>query len=372
MKIAIIGENYYPTVGGIQEHMYNQVKCLRDEGHDACIITGMPEVNRWIGPQDSPWVYRVGKSVRYEVMGTVTNFTLGPQTAYNLIKIFKSQRFDVIHVHNPCDFGLPLLAYNLFKGKKVATLHSAFKHTAGRTIASPYYRRILKKNQKIIAVSELAASSMLRYADFEYEIIPNGVNVSSFSQGQNLAGYDDDRKTMLFLGRFERRNGLDELLKALEGVVRRYPDCRLLVAGAARDGSTDDYEQLVPDTYKRNVHFLGIVEDHERANLYASADVFVLPARFGGSFSIMVLEALAAGTPIVSTPFVGSQHRGEHWKTVHICNDYSPASIADMINHVLGSDNTKSIEKGRRIVAKYDWKVVTKQLLAAYSQVLSM
>ncbi len=46
MKIAIIGENYYPTVAGIQEHMYNQAKCLREEGHEACIITGMPEVDR--------------------------------------------------------------------------------------------------------------------------------------------------------------------------------------------------------------------------------------------------------------------------------------------------------------------------------------
>ena len=242
MKIAIIGENYYPTVGGIQEHMYNQAKCLREEGHDACIITGMPIVHRWIGPQDSPWVHRVGNSVRYEVMGTVTNFTIGPQTASHLKKIFKSQQFDVIHVHNPCDFGLPLLAYHLYKGKKVATLHSAFKHTAGRTIASPYYRKILLKNRKIIAVSELAAASMQRYADFKYEVIPNGVNVANFSQGRKIPGYDDHRKTILFLGRFERRNGLDTLLKALEGVISQYPDCRMLVAGADRDGSTAEYE----------------------------------------------------------------------------------------------------------------------------------
>ncbi len=199
---------------------------------------------------------------------------------------------------------------------------------------------------------------------------PNGVNVTNFSQGVKLAKYDDGRKTIFFLGRFEKRNGLDKLLKAFPEVVTQYPDCRLLVAGAARDGSTAAYEQLVPETYEKNVHFLGRVEDHERANLYASADVFVLPARFGGSFSIMVLETLAAGTPIVSTPFVSSEHRGEHWQTVHLCNDYSATSIAAKINHVLSRNNAECIENGKKIVAEYDWKMVTKQLLAAYTEVL--
>lgn len=370
MKIAIIGENYYPTVGGIQEHMYNQARCLRDEGHDAYIITGIPQVDSWNGPPDDRFVLRVGKAVRYGVMGTVTNFTCGPRATYNLKKIFELHNFDLIHLHNPGDFGLPLLAYCMFKGKKIATLHSAFRHSCSKTLISPYYRRILRQTNKLIAVSELAAASMRRYADFAYEIIPNGVDVKKFSQGVPLAKYADGRKTILFLGRFERRNGLDKLLRAVPQIVGQYPDCRLLVAGSARDGSTSAYEQLVADPYKKNVHFLGRVQDHERANLYASADVFVLPARFGGSFSIMVLEALAAGTPIVSTPFVTSEYRGNHWQTVHLCNDYSPASISAMINHVLGRDNGGDIAKGKKIVAEYDWKIITKKLLTAYSQVL--
>lgn len=371
MKIAIIGENYYPTVGGIQEHMYNQARCLRDAGHDARIVTGMPEVTRWIGPQDAPWVHRIGRSVRYGVMGTVTNFTIGPRAARNLHKLFRDERFDLIHVHNPCDFGLPLLAYQLYNGKKVATLHSAFNHSFGRSLISPYYRRILRSTDCLIAVSELAAASMRRYADFPYRIVPNGVNVSCFSQGRRLARYDDGRKNILYLGRFEPRNGLDQLLAALPAVVHCHPDCRVLIAGAARDGSTREYEHLVPPACRENVLFLGIVEDQERADLYACADLFVLPARFGGSFSIMVLEALAAGTPIVSTPFVSREYRGKHWDTVYLCDDYSPAAIGKKINDALAADNAERIARGREIAAEYDWQSVTRQICMIYEQTIA-
>ncbi len=371
MKIAIIGENYYPTVGGIQEHMYNQAKWLRKMGHDAHIITGMPTVKVWIGPQDSPWVHRLGKAVRYGVMGTVTNFTLGPRVAANLKRLFRNENFDLIHVHNPCDFGLPLLAYQLYEKKIVATLHSAFKHTPGRTFLAPYYRGIFKRTDKIIAVSELAAASMLRYGDFSYDIIANGVNVQMFSQGRKCDEYNDGRKNILYLGRFEKRNGLDKLLAALPSIVNKYPQCRLLVAGAARNGSTAAYERLVPGHCRKNVTFLGAVADHIRPDLYASADLFVLPARFGGSFSIMVLEALAAGIPVVSTPFVDEKYRGAHWHTVQLTRDYTPAAIAATINRVLALDNGDIINEGKNIVKRYDWKNVTKQLLSSYDRLLS-
>ena len=371
MKIAIIGENYYPTVGGIQEHMYNQAKCLREGGHDARIITGIPEVGKWIGPADSPWVHRVGKSRRYGVMGTVTNYTFGPGAGRFLRRLLRVENFDLVHVHNPCDFGLPLLVYAMFRGPVVATLHSAFRDSAGRRIISPYYRYVLKRTDEIIAVSELAAASMLRYCEFDYSIIPNGVNVSFFAGGLIKPEYRHGGRTLLYLGRFEKRNGLDKLIEAFPRVLSHLPDCRLLIAGAARDGSTAEYEKLVPPHCRDRVTFLGMVDDQDRPDLYRSSDLFVLPARFGGSFSIMVLEALASGTPVVSTPFVKESLRGKHWQTVHICRDYSPGAIASMIIDTLEKDNSELVSKGREIAADFDWKIVTKQLLRVYDRVMT-
>ncbi len=148
-------------------------------------------------------------------------------------------------------------------------------------------------------------------------------------------------------------------------------DCRLLVAGAARNGSTAEYQRLVPPSCRKHLFFLGLIEDDERADLYASADLFVLPARFGGSFSIMALEALAAGVPIVSTPFVSRAHRGRHWQTVYLYDDYSLRAIGEKITLALQADNTRRIAQGRTIVEEYDWEATTRQILAVYAAALA-
>jgi len=131
LRIAILGENYYPTVGGIQEHIRHQALFLRARGHHVRVITGMPRTGVWSGPKDEEWVVRVGASTKYRTMGTSTTFTLGPAVADRLARTFREERFDVLHVHGPFDFGLPLLAYLTFRGPKVATAALGLRSHAG-------------------------------------------------------------------------------------------------------------------------------------------------------------------------------------------------------------------------------------------------
>jgi phosphatidylinositol alpha-mannosyltransferase len=364
MKIAIIGENYYPTVGGIQEHIYHQARFLRSAGHDVRILTGMPSVDKWAGPRDEDWVVRVGKAIRYGVMGTYTVATLDPWVMLRLRRLFARERFDLIHVHGPFDIGLPALAYLLYDGPKVATLHSAFKHSLGRWLASPWYRWVLRRTDAVIAVSPLAAATITRYASFPHTIIPNGVDVGTFASGKRIPRFDDGRRNLLYLGRIEPRNGLDLLIEALPTIVAAFPDVRLLVAG---DGpKRAEYQAMIAPELRDRVVFLGLVQNEERPDLYASADLFVLPARFGGSFSILVLEALAAGAPVVSTPFVAPEHRDEHWRPVLLTRDYSPQAIADGVISALGRDLAERTALGRQVVQDYDWAQVGAKILRVY------
>lgn len=368
MKIAIIGENYYPTVGGIQEHILHQATYLRSRGHDVRIVTGMPKVDTWAGPRDPDWVVRIGRSVRYGVMGTYTLATLDPLSARRLSRLFAAEKFDLIHVHGPFDLGLPMLAYHLFQGPKVATLHSAFEHSWGRTLMAPWLRHVLRRTDAVIAVSPLAASTIGRYARFDHTIIPNGVNVATFAAGRRMPRFDDGRRNIVYLGRIEPRNGLDLLFQALPEIVTAVPDARVVVAGAGPQ--REEYEALLTPELRESVTFLGLIQNEERPDVYATGHCFVLPARFGGSFSIMVLEALAAGVPVVSTPFVAPEHRDEHWDPVHLTRDYSPSAIAEGIITVLNEDPTPRVALGRHVVAEYDWARIGERIEAVYQRVL--
>jgi len=364
VKIAIVGENYYPTVGGIQEHIYHQATYLRSVGHDARVVTGLKKVPRWIGPRDEDWVIRVGDSVRFGTMGTYTDLTIGPRVAARMRRLFADEKFDLVHVHGPNDFGLPLLTYLMYDGPIVATLHSAFKHSAGRTVAAPWYRHVMRRTDAVIAVSPLAEATMKRYADFTATIIPNGVQTADFANGRRLKEYDDGRKNLGSLGRLEPRNGPDLLLAALPAIVAAHPDVRLLLAGAG-PMDAELRASLSPDLAE-HVVFLGLLENDVRPDVYKSADVFVIPARFGGTFSIMVLEGLAAGVPVVATPFVDPDHRDAHWDPVRLTRDYTPEAIADGINEALSADDSQRVADGLRIVQDYDWARVGERIVGVY------
>ncbi len=370
MKIALLGENYFPTLGGIQEHIYHLARQLRQRGHDARVLTGLPpEDGPWRGPRDEPWVMRLGRARRYSIMGSRTTLTFGPRIAANLKRTLTSEKFDLVHVHAPCDMGLPALFFGIHRGRVVATLHSPMNGASWpRRLAAPYYHHILSRRcDAVISVSETAHTAMRRFARFESRIIPNGVDTQALAAGRPLPQFQDGKTNVLMLGRLEPRNGPDIMFKALPSILARRPDVRLLVAGAGKNG-IKDHQEMVPEAMRHQVVFLGPVYE-ERADVYASARLCVIPAR-AGTFSIIVLEALAAGAPIVATPFVQSWRSERHFEAVKVTADFTPESIADGVVQALAEDPTARIAKGKEIAASFDWSRVADQVLGVYEEVL--
>jgi len=371
MKVALLGENYYPTLGGIQEHVYHLAQALRSAGHSVNVLTGLPRVESWRGPRDEEWVTRLGRARRYSVMGTSTVLTMGPGVARRLWKALRHERFDLVHVHGPCDVGLPMLLYPMYRGPIVATLHSPI-NDAGlmRRLAAPYYQWVLNRARRVIAVSETARTAMARYARFTADIVPNGVPVAMLAGGRPMDRLRrDGRKNILMLGRLEPRNGPDLMFAAMERVLERHPSAHLIVAGEERPFGTRRHEAMVPASCRAHVTFLGAVFE-ERPDVYASADVCVVPAR-AGTFSIIILEALAAGLPVVATPFIEGHDREPHWRSVVTTPDFRPESIADAISGALSENQTRRIADGREIVRSFDWPVVSKRIESLYREALS-
>jgi glycosyltransferase involved in cell wall biosynthesis len=125
-------------------------------------------------------------------------------------------------------------------------------------------------------------------------------------------------------------------------------------------------EAQVTPRLRGRVEFLGAVFE-QRPSLFASSSVFLLPARAVG-FSIMVLEAFAAGLPVVALPALGADRAGGHWANVILAKDGSAAAFADAVLDTLRQDQGERIARGRAIAEEYDWTRVGGRILDVYRQ----
>jgi phosphatidylinositol alpha-mannosyltransferase len=370
MKIALLGENYFPTLGGIQEHVHHLARQFIAKGHTVRVLTGLPAPSGpWTGPRDEDWVIRLGRARRLSVMGSRTTVTVSPRVAMNLHRVLREEAFDLVHVHAPCDVGLPALLFAMYGGPVVATLHSPMNGTSWtRKLLAPYYNHILgRRCDVVISVSDTARAAMRRYARFESRVVPNGVDTAALASGKPLARFADGLTNVLMLGRLEPRNGPDIMFKALPRVLAARPDVRLLVAGEGKNGIAE-HQAMVPPQFRDRVIFLGPVYQ-ERADLLASARLCVVPAR-SGTFSIIVLEALAAGVPVVATPFVQGWRSEPHFGPVKMTEDFSPEAVADGIIGALAEDPAWRIGEGKKVVRSFDWKYVADDVEQVYVEAI--
>jgi len=148
------------------------------------------------------------------VKGQRPRRTLTPSAYGALRRLFARERFDLLHIHAPVDIGLSAWALGTFDGPIVGTIHSYFTHTWKRTLIAPWYRYVMGRMTRVIAVSEAARDAMARYARFDSTIIGNGVDCDAFQAGRPLPRFADGMTNILSVARLEHRNGIDVVIDA--------------------------------------------------------------------------------------------------------------------------------------------------------------
>ena len=134
VKVGILCENYFPTLGGEQEHIFNLRRHLESPADgsapvDVRIIVPHVAYDAWYGPKDDDRVLRPAHSLRVHGEGSASQITMTPSAYGALKRIFARERFDLLHIHAPVDIGLPTWALWTFDGPIVGTIHSYFTHT---------------------------------------------------------------------------------------------------------------------------------------------------------------------------------------------------------------------------------------------------
>jgi phosphatidylinositol alpha-mannosyltransferase len=363
MRIGMVCPYSFDVPGGVQSHILQLAEVMRARGHEVSVLApSSPHVEL------PDYVVSGGKAVPIPYNGSVARLRFGPATHRQVKKWLAQGDFDVLHLHEPNAPSLSMLALQAAEGPIVATFHTSTTKSLTLSvfqgILRPYHEKIIGR----IAVSDLARRWQMEALGSDAVEIPNGVDVAALKSAPLLDGYPRTGKTVLFLGRFdESRKGMAVLLGALPTLVERFDDIEILIVGRG------DEDELRAECGQLAGHlrFLGQVDDAEKASALRSADVYCAPHTGGESFGIVLVEAMAAGTPVVASDIDAFRRVLLDGKAGRLVPVDDSEAMAQGLIEVLDNEALRKryVAAANIAVRRYDWPVVADQIMRVYETV---
>ena len=362
LKIGIVSPYGYPHPGGVNEHVRFTYEAMRRLGHDVWIITSKYGRER----ESEGHVIRLGTGWAAPANGSVGRVTLGLRFKRQAREVLEAHRFDILHFHEPF---VPFLSPTMLDASEtvnIGTFHAFGGFSPSYWIGSKFAGRLAGLLHGRIAVSGAARHFISRYFPGDYRIIPNGVDLDRFATAEPFEELRDGTLNILFVGRFEERKGLIHLLKAYHRLRKRKVDARLLVIGAGP--KEREYRRFVGLRGIRDVEFLGRVDDEAKVRYFASADIYCAPNTGQESFGIVLLEAMAAGVPIVASDIHGFKRVVERNVQGILVEPRNPRALAAAL-YALARDpdlRDEMGEAGRARAPEFSWDRVTERIVDYY------
>lgn len=365
LRVALVTEYYYPHLGGVCEHVHFFAREARRLGHHVDIITSHLD-----GATPQPGIIRLGRSVPVFANGSQARITIGLTLRREMRRILREGRYDIVHVHSPLTPVLPLLAIEEAEVPVIGTFHTYFDRSFAYGAFRGYFQRRLDMLAGTIAVSQSTITALARYFDADWTIIPNGIDTGLFrADVPRPAAMRSDVPVVLFLGRFDPRNGLATLIDAFKRVRgrRRGRRAQLVVVG---DGPLrNHYRKRAGDD--PDITFVGPVLDG-RPGYYAHASIYACPTT-KASFGITLLEAMASETAIICSDILGFRDVVAHDREAIMVPSGDRASLEDGLAHLLDDASLRERlgRTGRARALAYDWELVSSLVLDEYRKVCS-
>ena len=298
MKIGLVCPYSINKHGGVLEVVLALKSGLEGHGHKVRILTPRPRGHEDEANHDD--IIFVGNSTDFRSPAHTITQVSSAGGIDNIDVMLAEEKFDILHFHEPW---VPLLSRQLLQRSQsvnIATFHSKVPEALmTRTVikvVNPYMKSVMKYLHVLTAVSDSGAEYAAGMTDQPITIIPNGIDLKKYLH--EPVRRDENSRTILYIGRLERRKGVKYLLQAYQLLAQNNSDVKLLIAGDGPD--REKLELLAEDLKLPNVSFLGFVSEELKLKLLAEADLFCSPAIFGESFGIVLLEAMATGTVTVA------------------------------------------------------------------------
>jgi phosphatidylinositol alpha-mannosyltransferase len=368
MKIGIVCPYNMFRGGGVQECVLAMKAELKRRGHEVWIITPMPRGSTEFEADDTIFLGGAAQLKSFHTTGQVSaSVNMGV-----VEDVLNEYQFDILHFHEPW---IPIVSRQIMTRSKainVGTFHAKLPDTImSRTIervVTPYTKSILSYLHGFTAVSEPAAEYVRVLTEHEIRIIPNGIDLRQYKPAKEISAHPP---TVLYIGRLEKRKGVNHLLAAFQLLQVQYTDARLQIAGDGPD--REKLENMVDDLELQNVEFLGFISQEDKIHLLQQADVFCSPAMRGESFGIVLLEAMACGTPIVAGDNPGYKSVMQERGKLSIVSPEDTADFARRLELMMFDAEVRKLWRSWALeyVKQFDYRKVVDGYEAYYQKLLA-
>ncbi len=350
LRVALVCPYSWSYPGGVQAHVAGLARQLRARGLEVDIVAPAD------GPVDLPGFVAVGRSLPIPDNRSVQRVALSPGAIARCLRIARSSRYDLIHLHEPM---IPWTCFTLLVAARaplVGTFHMYADSPRWYAVFAPLARRSLARLAARIAVSEAARHHVERVCPGRYVVIPNGIEAPPALPPAPKG----PRARIVFVGRPERRKGLPVLLEAFS---RLGGEVELELVGV----EPGDVAALP------GVRVLGRATEEEKLRRLAAADLLCAPSLGSESFGVVLVEGMAAGLPVVASDIPGYRDlvRPE-WGRLVPPGD--PQALAAALGELLADEALRARmgEAARQEALRYDWSCVAERILAVYADVLGV
>jgi len=365
MKVGLVTSYDYSHPGGVVNHVSYLAHYLQILGHEVKIIAPVRRKGTRYFDEN---VKAIGRPLPIPYGGTTARIPLSPWLPYQVKRALDREKFDIVHLHEPFIPMLCLSTLTQSQSINVGTFHACHERSGLYWLGQPIIRKLGRKLHGKIAVSQPALTYISRYLPADYRIIPNAVDTSLYTpEGPVLHELIDGKLTILFVGRLEERKGVSDLIHACAIVKKDFPNFRLIIAGPGIR-LRYQYELLARRLIPGQALFTGFVPFNKMLEYYRTADIFCAPATGGESFGIVLLEAMASGTPVVATDIPGYSSVVTHGHDGLLAKTRDRRSIAEALLSLIHDKSLrlKMAENGLQTAEKYSWQNVSRQIADYY------
>jgi phosphatidylinositol alpha-mannosyltransferase len=369
MKVGIVVPYSWSFWGGVQEHADHQARALQSLGIEAKIVMGHdppgrltrllhPKEGRHTRPPD--YVISVGRSVIVPANASLPNIILSPPAMLRMRRIFAEERFDVIHVHEPYAPVLSAFALVVADCPTVATFHAAGEKLGWYPMGRRVWGIAVDRADYRLAVSDAARRAAEPYAGGPIEVVPNGIFLPERFDADGRNG------NVVFIGRNEKRKGLEVLLRAWPQVAAE-TSARLRVVGA--DPLSVRWLARRQGLSLERVDLLGGLSEEELTAELEAASLLCAPALGGESFGMVLTRAFATATPAVASDIEGYAAVADESSAL-LVPPGDPTAVARAVVELL-SDESRRVALGtgaRKVAEGYSWDRIARRLVEIYEQ----